>query len=46
MEQLPLFVGIAAALLLGWWLLKKLFKLALLAGTIGAIAWFWYFQIR
>ena len=46
MEQLPLSVGIAAALLLGWWLLRRLFKLALSAGAIGAIAWFWYFQIR
>jgi hypothetical protein len=46
MEQLPLFIGIAAALMLGWWLLKKLFKLALYAGIIGVIAWLWYFQIR
>lgn len=46
MEQLPLFVGIAAALLVGWWLIKKLFKLALYAGIIGVIAWVWYFQLR
>jgi len=46
MEQVPLFVGIAAAILVGWWLFKKLFKFALFAGIIGVIAWFWYFQIR
>lgn len=46
MENLTLYVGIGAAALVGWWLFKKLFKLALYAGIIGVIAWVWYFQIR
>ena len=46
MEQVPLVIGVAAALLVGWWLIKKLFKLALFAGIVGAAAWFWYFNIR
>jgi hypothetical protein len=41
-----LVVGIVAAVLVGFWLLKKLVKLALWAGVIGAAAWIWYFRIR
>lgn len=44
MENLSLYIGIAAAALVGWWIFKKLFKLALYAGIIGVVAWFFYFQ--
>ena len=27
-----------------WWIFKKLFKLAIYAGIIGVVAWFFYFQ--
>ncbi len=46
MQNVPLIIGIAAAVLFGFWLLKKLLKLALFAALIGAAAWLWYFQIR
>ncbi len=44
MENVSLYIGIAAAVLVGWWIFKKLFKLALYAGIIGVIAWYLYFQ--
>lgn len=44
MENLSLYIGIAAAALVGWWIFKKLFKLAIYAGIIGVVAWFFYFQ--
>ncbi len=46
MEQLPLFIGIAAAAFVLFWIVKKLFKLALYADIVGVVAWFWYFQVR
>lgn len=45
MEQLPLFLGIAAAAFVVFWIVKKLFKLALYAGIAGVIAWLWYFNV-
>jgi hypothetical protein len=44
MENLSLYIGIAAAALVAWWIFKKLFKLAFYAGIIGVAAWFFYFQ--
>ncbi|MDH3517638.1 MAG: hypothetical protein OEM66_01780 [Acidimicrobiia bacterium] len=44
MEQIPLFAGLAAAFLVVFWIVKKLFKLAIYAGIAGVIAWFWYFN--
>lgn len=46
MENVPLVAGLAAAGLVVFWIVKKLFKLALYAGIAGVIAWFWYFNIR
>ncbi len=46
MESLPLIIGIGAVILVGFWIVKKLFKLALYAGVIGAIAWVWFFVIN
>ena len=46
MESLPLIIGIAAVALVGFWIVKKLFKLALYAAVIGAIAWVWFFVIN
>ncbi len=44
MELIPLLAGVAAVLLVVFWIVKKLFKLALYAGIAGVIAWFWYFN--
>ncbi len=46
MESLPLLIGIAAVVLVGFWIVKKLFKLALYAAVIGAIAWVWFFVVQ
>jgi hypothetical protein len=46
MESLPLVIGIAAVVLVGFWLIKKLVKLAFWAALVGAAAWIWYFKIR
>jgi hypothetical protein len=46
MEGLPLSIGIVAAVLVGFWLFKRLFRLAFYAAVIGAAAWYWYFQAR
>lgn len=46
MESIPLYIGIAAAVLVGFWLVKKLIKFAIFAGIAGLAAWFWYFQIN
>lgn len=45
MENLPLILGIGAIALVGYWMIKKVFKLALYAAIAGAALWFWYFQI-
>jgi hypothetical protein len=44
MESLPLVIGVVAAGLFVFWIVKKLLKLALWAAIIGAAAWFWYFK--
>ena len=44
MENFSLYIGIAAVALVGWWMFKKLFKLAVFAAIVGAAAWFFYFQ--
>jgi len=46
MESLPLIIGIGAVILVGFWIVKKLFKLAMYAAVIGAIAWVWFFVIN
>ena len=46
MENLPLILGIGAAVLVVYWIAKKLVKLALFAAIAGAAAWFWYFNVR
>jgi len=45
-ENSSLIIALGATALVAWWMVKKLFKLALYAGIAGAIAWFWYFNIR
>ncbi len=45
-ENSTLFVAVGATILVGWWMFKKLFKLAIYAGVIGAGAWYWYFNIK
>jgi UDP-N-acetylmuramyl pentapeptide phosphotransferase/UDP-N-acetylglucosamine-1-phosphate transferase len=45
-ENSTLIIALGASALVVWWIVKKLFKLALYAAIAGAIAWFWYFNIR
>jgi hypothetical protein len=46
MEKLPLVIGIAAAVLVVFWLIKKLVRLAFWGALLGVAAWIWYFKIR
>ena len=46
LENTTLIVALGATALVGWWIFKKIFKLALYAGIVGLAAWFWYFNIR
>jgi len=46
METLPLVIGIAAAVLVVFWLIRKLVRLAFWAALLGAAAWIWYFKVR
>ena len=41
--DVALVVGVAAAVMVGWWLIRKLTKLALCAAVVGGAAWLWYF---
>ena len=45
-ENSSLVIALGATALVGWGILKKVFKLALYAAIAGAAAWFWYFNIR
>lgn len=40
-----LMVALAATLMVGWWLIRKLTRLALYAAVVGIAAWFWYFGL-
>lgn len=44
-SQAVLAAAVAASLLAGWWLLRKLVKLAFYAAIAGAAAWLWYFGL-
>ena len=44
-SQAVLAAAVAASLLAGWWLLRKLVKLAFYAAVAGAAAWLWYFGL-
>ena len=46
LENTTLFIAVGATILVGWWMFKKLFKLAIYAGIIGVGAWYWYLNIR
>ena len=45
-ENTSLVIALGATALVGWWIFKKVFKLAIYAGVIGVAAWYWYFNIR
>jgi hypothetical protein len=45
-ENSSLVIALGATALVVWWVVKKVFKLALYAGIAGVAAWFWYFNIR
>lgn len=38
-----LMVAVAATVMVGWWLIRKLMRLALYAAVVGVAAWLWYF---
>ena len=40
-----LVVAVGATVMLGWWMTRKLLKLAFYAGIVGAAAWLWYFGV-
>jgi len=43
MEQwLPLILGVGATGMVVYWLVKKVFKLAIFAAIVAAAAWFWF----
>lgn len=44
-SQAVLAAAMGASILAGWWLLRKLLKLAFYAALAGAAAWIWYFGI-
>lgn len=44
-DDVVLMVAVAATVMVGWWLIRKLTRLALLAAVVGAAAWLWYFDI-
>ncbi len=46
LENTTLIIALGATALVGWWIFKKIFKLALYAGIIGVVFWVWYFNIR
>lgn len=41
--DVTLMVAVAATVMVGWWLIRKLTKLALYAAVVGGAAWLWYF---
>jgi len=45
-ENSSLVIALGATGLVGWGMVKRVFKLALYAAIAGAAAWFWYFNIR
>jgi hypothetical protein len=46
MENLGLIVAAGATLLVVWWIVKKLFKLAVVFAAVGVIALVWFFVVR
>ena len=46
LENTTLIIALGATALVGFWIFKKVFKLALYAGVVGAAAWYWYLNIR
>ncbi len=40
-----LAAAVGATILVGWWLLRKLVRLAFYAGIAAAAAWLWYFGL-
>lgn len=41
--ELVLVVAVGATVMVVWWLMRKLGRLALYAGVVGVVAWLWYF---
>ena len=46
LENTTLIIAVGATALVGFWISKKIFKLAFYAAIVGAGAWYWYFNIR
>ena len=45
LENTTLIIALGATALVGFWIFKKVFKLALYAGVFGVAAWYWYLNI-
>ena len=43
--EVVLAVAVGATVMVGWWLTRKLAKLAFYYGIAGAAAWLWYFGV-
>ena len=43
--QVVLAVAVGATVMVGWWLTRKLVKMAFYAGLVGVAAWLWYFGV-
>ena len=43
--EVVLAVAVGATVMVGWWLTRKLVRLAFYAGVVGAAAWLWYFGV-
>ena len=40
-----LAVAVGATVMVGWWMIRKLVRLAFYYGVLGAAAWLWYFGV-
>ena len=43
--QVVLAVAVGATAMVGWWLIRKLVRLAFYAGIVAFAAWLWYFGV-
>ena len=43
--EVVLAVAVGATVMVGWWMTRKLVRLAFYYGIAGAAAWLWYFGV-
>lgn len=46
LENATLIGALGSSALFAFWVVKKVFKMALYAGIVGAAFWYWYLNIR